>query len=360
MLPPAAPIPDETLTAWNRELYWWWDLYNWQYLREALRRPVILLSDSRAQLGSWDLARRAISLARDHLARDPWAAVMETLRHEMAHQYADEVLRAGSERPHADAFRHACERLRVRVEEGLDPGGAAAATDPGRGVRNTILKLLSLATSPNEHEAQAAVKKARQLLLKYNIDQAELHPESPYAIRQVGEVRARHAAYESELAAILNDFFFVQIIWANGYDPRTLCRGRVLELYGTRFNLDMAEYVHRYVTGLLPALWEDYRAPRDLPRRGHRLSYYSGVLRGLHDKLRQQDRYFRTERALVWAGDPRLTEFFRHHHPHIAYQSHTRARVSATYLDGMRQGKEIVIHRPISTTGRHPRGMLPS
>ena len=142
---------------WGVELLSWWRYYNELYLDSALREPVFRLSRGIVALGSYDPATRTLSISEEHVSRQSWLAVMETLRHEMAHQYAHEVLGAGDERPHGEGFRRACARLRVdaRASGAGDEVSAPAAPTPGRhgAIVERISKLLSLSSSPNEHEA---------------------------------------------------------------------------------------------------------------------------------------------------------------------------------------------------------------
>ena len=97
---------------WIRKLYAWWRHYNEEYLNGILRSPRIELGGGEQILGSWDGTRRILRIAVAHIEVDPWLYVMETLRHEMAHQYVAEVLEMEAEAPHGEAFRRACEKLR--------------------------------------------------------------------------------------------------------------------------------------------------------------------------------------------------------------------------------------------------------
>src|SRR5690606_32121113 len=157
----------ERVVEWTRALALWWAYYNSEYVDEALVEPSFRLVDGMADLGRWDRDRREIRIALQHLRDDPWQEVMATLRHEMAHQFADEVLRATAEPPHGPAFREACRRLRVEpsaTARGPD-GAAAAANDEAARLTRLVSKLLALGASPNENEAAAAMRKARELML---------------------------------------------------------------------------------------------------------------------------------------------------------------------------------------------------
>ena len=348
--------------AWVDALYRWWAHYAREYLRGALRRPLIDLGDGRQRLGEWDAALRRIRISRQHLAEDPWNDVLDTLRHEMAHQFTFEVLGAGDEPPHGPAFREACKRLRcdprAAVPRGDVAAGAAGAAEAGAArVTRVVRKLLSLGDSPNENEAQAAVNKAQRLLLEHNIDLVDHDARRGFERRQLGEVKGRHPAWELWLAMILNEYFFVEVLWSRSYDANRNLEGTVLEVYGTPTNLDMADYVHGFLQQLLPRLWSDYRRRRRLRDNRERMRYFAGVLQGFHGQLgRQRDELAAAgtgaagdaSRALVWRGDPKLHAYYRYHNPRIQTRQTGGVAASEAFHHGVEEGRRVQLRRPVS------------
>ncbi|MFH1570889.1 MAG: DUF2786 domain-containing protein [Gemmatimonadota bacterium] len=352
----AGHIRAELLEAWNRKLYAWWSFYNDEFLGGALRPPLIELSQADERLGQWDPQQRRLAISARHVEADPWPSVMDTLRHEMAHQYAGEVLRAAGESPHDGAFRQACERLRCVPRARVQPGADAAEDER---LLRVLKKVLSLTDSPNEHEAQAAVSKARRLLLEYNLDLVELDRERQFEARTLGPVKGRRASWELWLAMILNQYFFVEVLWARAYDARRDRDGSVPRVYGTAANLDMAAYVYDYLCGLLPRLWTTYRRQAGLPGNGERLRYWAGVVQGFHAKLgEQENRLAHGTRALVWKGDARLRAFYRYHNPRVETRSTSGVRASAAYRAGVDEGRRVSIRRPVSQSAGRCGGLL--
>src|SRR5688500_15990958 len=94
-----------------RELAAEWYRINRTYFRDALRVPLLELGDAEGLLGAWKRQGRVLSLSRALVTEQPWAAVVEVLKHEMAHQYVDEVLRATGQTAHGPAFQEVCRRL---------------------------------------------------------------------------------------------------------------------------------------------------------------------------------------------------------------------------------------------------------
>ena len=343
-----AGVETDLHRSWIRKLYSWWRHYNEEYLGGVLRLPLIELGGAGEVLGSWDGSRRLLRIAASHIAADPWLRVMETLRHEMAHQYAGEVLQATDEAPHGEAFRRACAVLRCT------PAARASSEDEhSRGESDRLLqrlqKVLSLTDSPNEHEAETAVQKARRLLLKYNIDVVELDQQRSFGHRCLGSIKGRRASYELWLAAILQEFFFVETLWVPTYRAQEDKTGTVLEIYGTSANLDMAEYVYAYLCGLLQRLWLEYKTRQELPGNRERQRYWAGVLEGFHHKLREQEQAIASERALVWRGDGQLAAYYRHINPRVHTRYGSGVAESAAYRDGLEEGRRVQIHRPVET-----------
>jgi hypothetical protein len=346
----------ELHTTWNRKLYIWYQYYNDQYTAGVLKTPLLAIDRSTIRFGQWNSSRRTISIAISHIERDSWLAVMDTLRHEMAHQYVDEVLfEAGGQRPHGPAFRKACERLRCSAAASALPGDADVAEDHTPTQDDRVLvrlkKVLSLASSPNEHEAEAAVKKARRLLLQYNIDVVELDRRRAYSSRTLGPVKARRASWELWLAMILNEFFFVEVLWGLSYDADRDRDGTVLQIFGTDANLDMSEYVYDYFSNLLGALWVSYRASEGLPDNRERQRYFAGVTQGFYGKLQEQERSLGQETALVWKGDTQLRDYYRYVNPQVHTRTCSGVSASAAFKDGLVEGRRLTIRQPLETGG---------
>ena len=357
--------PSELSRAWTLALLQAWRHCNWIYLRRALREPQIRLSPDVARLGTWHGPSRTLSISERHIRRDPWHAVLDTLRHEMAHQYASEVLHSDDESPHGEAFRRACQLL--RTEPRATATGATAAPDPGDGgadeagrgrILELVRKVLAMAQSPNAHEAQTAARMARTLLLKHNLSEVELGQERSYQVRQLGPTKTRFFAHERILASILHEYFFVQVIWQLSFDPASGRRGAVLEVYGTRENVAMADYVHQSLLQQLESLWQDYKRARGVRGERERLRYFAGVLRGFEKKLAEQEKTVQQETALVWVGDRKLDEFFRWRNPRVRMTWSSGPRDTAAYRDGVQAGRSVTIRKPLERGGSGLGGYL--
>ncbi len=344
--------------AWLRRLREDWEGFNYLYAGKRLRPPLFRIGDARVRLGEWDRESRTITISESHILAHSWFSVLSTLRHEMAHQYVDEVMRRWREGPHGEAFAAACRVLRVEPGACAEPGslepieGSAAREDV---IVSRVKKLLALAGSPNEHEAASAMRTANRLMLEYNVDLVKLDTARGYETRVVGTVSPRRGGHEHALALILQEHFFVQTIWVPGYDARRDVSGRVLQLVGTPANLKIAEYVYHYVDNLLEPSWREHL--RANPEgRGTRAQYLAGLLAGLRAKLDEQRDGLRRESALVWSGDPGLAEYFRHVHPRVRHGSGRGVQLTERYAAGLGDGREIQIRGGIEAGPASARG----
>lgn len=355
---PTDPLQAELRLSWTRKLVVWWQHYNTLYLKDAMQLPVIRLGEGLSTLGHWQRERRTLTISDVHLQRDAWLAVMDTLRHEMAHQYVDEVLQIHHEDPHGASFRSACEKLRCSPQARAHKDDLDVAVTEDDRILRLLQKVLSLANSPNENEAQAAMQKAHQLLMKYNIDLVALDQKRRFEMRCLGEVKGRHTSAELWLGSLLGRFFFVEVLWVQSYEVHRDQSGTVMQVYGTPENLDMAAYVYDYLTRVLNDLWQAYRVERKVKNNRQRQQYFAGVLAGFYQKLDSQKQSLAETQALIWKGDAQLQAYFRYVNPQIQTRQGGGGRATEAYEAGVQDGKNVVIHRPVESAGGGVRGVL--
>ncbi len=312
-----------------------------------LRRPVLGLSDTAGRLGTWSREHRTLEIDRSLLFGHGWGTVLEVLKHEMAHQFVDEVLGHWDEPAHGPAFREVC---RTR---GIDPRAAGIPTSPRSErelrVLERVAKLLALATSPDEHEAQAAALAAQRLMLKYNVALDAEGAARRYAFRHLGEPTGRVSEAERLLAAILAEHYFVEAIWVPVWRSREGKRGTVLEVCGTEENLELAAYTHGFLRHTATALWREHQRARGTARNEGRRQFLAGVMAGFRDRLERQQRAHRAE-GLVWVGDAGLDSFFRGRHPRIRWTRHLGSQHTEAFARGREEGRKIVVHRGVTGT----------
>ncbi len=329
---------------------------NVTFFGSQLRRPALELSDSTQRLGRWVRFPRTLELSRSLLTERGWGTVLEVLKHEMAHQFVDEVLERTDETAHGPAFQDVCAARGIDPRASGVPDSAPSPTETRALER--VAKLLALAESPNEHEAHAATLAAQKLMLKYNIDQVTMGRPRGYAFRHLGRPTGRVGEASRILATLLDDHFFVEAIWVPVWRPLEGKRGTVLEVCGTPENLELAEYTYSFLTHTAEQLWQEHQRRQGTRRNQGRRQFLAGVMAGFREQLNQQQQRHR-QTGLVYVGDPQLSGFFRQRHPRVRWTRHGGSQRTREFAEGQAAGRRIVLHRGMSNGPSRQRPLLP-
>lgn len=348
-----APLTAALEAALLRELAEAWALVNATYFRRRLRPPLLELSTSTTHLGRWTPTTRTLEIARRLVLEHPWGAVLEVLKHEIAHQYVSEVLGELDTSPHGPAFRETCARLGI---DAAATGVPSAAGDGESKVAARIAKLLALAESPNRHEAEAAMAAAQRLLLTHQIDLAGAKARLGYTFRHLGAPTGRTSEHERLLSLLLARHFFVEAIWVPVYLPRLGRRASVLEVCGTPENVAIAEYVHGFLLTTSERLWEDEKRRLGTRANRDRRRFLAGVMAGMDDKLARGAKKSASE-GLVWVGDADLSGFFRARHRYVRHVRYAGEARTEAFARGREAGRQIVIHKGVGGAAES-RGLL--
>jgi len=335
--------------AWLQKLRSEWQIVNKQCFAGRLTPPVLCIDRGEVRFGRWERVGRILGISEQHIWNQPWDEVLGTLKHEMAHQYAAEVLGALDEVAHGPSFAQACKLA------GVSPRAAHVAGTQANSEADRVLakvrKLLALAASPNAHEAEVAMAAANTLLLKYNLELGNA-PETPgYGYRRIGRSAAALPVEWKLIASILSSYFFVECIWVSAYNARRDRQERVLELIGSATNLELAAYAHDFLHGACDALWQQAsREMRDFGRQRRR-EFLAGVLLGFSQKLKQE-RTAHAARGLVWLGDPDLKRYYRQRHPQTRSLNGGGVRHGKAHEAGLEAGRSLRIHRGVHEQGK--------
>jgi hypothetical protein len=371
--PPRSGAPDPTTGALSaaleaallRELRAVYEWENDARFGGRLRTPLIVLSSAQSRLGRWDPDRRVLELSTPLVIERPWPEVVSVLTHEMAHQFVDEVLEVRDETAHGATFRRVCAERGIdaraagevaQAPRGGAPGPGMTAPEPNRTL-DRIRKLLALAGSPNAHEAEAAMRKAHELMLRHNVAETEARSaeagagadvRATFVVRHLGDPSRRRTRVEDDIVGLLTEHFFVQAIRIPVYLPLEARRGWVFEILGTEANVAMAAHVFSFLLATAERLWLAARREGVVRSGRERLSFQSGVVRGFREKLREQRTALRGT-GLVWRGDAALDAFYRRRHPRVERRK-TRLRFGEAHEAGRAAGRRVTLHRPLEGT----------
>jgi len=324
-------------------------------VRNAIRQPFFRLYDYKTRLGSWYCVKNEIGISRSLVLNHSWDAVVEVLAHEIAHQLADMVFSAFGEPPHGPSFHKACLMLRANPKaSGSFPALDDRVTDKSAHTEDKILvrvkKLMALAESCNRHEAEAAMAKAHKLIGKYNVELIERHTSRDYHSIFVGQPALRHFREEYKLCRLLLDYYFVNGIWVPAFVLEKGKMGRVMEISGTRENLQIASYVYDFVKNYINGRWRIYNQKKKL-NRYRKTDFAVGVIEGFRAKLDQQAKVKNPTESLALQkiDDPLLKAYYHNRYPRIQNFSRKTPNTDAKVQnDGVRIGNKMVISKGIS------------
>jgi hypothetical protein len=318
---------------------------NYGLFSDKLEAPALRLSESSAELGLWEAEPPTIHLSRLLVLEQPWGSVVEVLKHEMAHQFVSEVLGVAEPRAHGPVFQKVCQ------ERGID-GAASGLRAPTQAADSSVLgkirHLLALAESSEQHEAEAAAAAAQRLMLKHNLREVSQAQPQQYCFIQLGEATGRVAESQRTLASILRDFFFVEVIWVGVYRPLEGKHGSVIEVCGTRANVELAQYVHSFLNHSAQRLWREHKRRAGIRGDRDRRAFEAGVMAGFHKKLKSE-RQRSHEQGLVWQGDAELNSYFRKRFPRIRNVQYGTSSGTGAHAAGRAAGQGLVLHRGVTS-----------
>jgi len=327
--------------------------------RNMLAKPLFSLRDMKGRWGYWSAEKNEICLSRNLVLNHSWHTVREILLHEMAHQFSEQILCAGNEPPHGPKFQKACHLLRANPKASgnyrpLDKGGPNDLPTPEDKILVRVKKLMALAQSRNQHEADAAMTKAHELISKYNVDLLSRDNNRRFFSIFVGSPALRHFREEYRLSSLLQEYYFVHGIWVPAYVIEKGKMGRVLEISGTAQNVRIANYVHDFIKHFIDSQWDEYNKGKGL-NRYRKTDFAVGIMEGFRSKLRQQtktNRKISNRYDLIKLRDPLLQRHIEYRYPHTAGIRGSALRNDKNVVkDGIEVGKELIIYRGISKKG---------
>lgn len=329
----------------HRELFYClkaqFQTWNERKFAGQLAWPVFRFHQSKSTLGSWNGARREMSFSWSLLLQGSLWRIDWVLRHEMAHQAAQELFHA-AEPAHGPEFRRACAMLEIDHSASLQPQEPTP-------LAQRIQKLLALARSDNPYEAELALAKAQELALQH----FSWKPESvsPFVTKLLYECGRRSALVQA-LAALLHEHFGVFCLWITSQRFLDGGSAHVLEISGMPQDVEVAEFVWVFLSREVERLWRAYRLAHP---RADRRSYRLGLLAGFRQRLENErlSNKSQAQAALVPLRNAALASFVKAHHGGLTHGRGLTYGNNADFQAGSREGRAIEL-RPRLAQGKAP------
>ena len=214
--------------------------------------------------------------------------------------------------------------------------------------KETISKLLALATSPNENEAKAALLKAQELMAKHKISEAEVRGIKFKEEEKVVTVTLDHITFTgkrdpwiSELTSIIAENYSCET-WQSFYNGR---QTRWAHFMGLESDVNVAasafEYAVNYIRGKYDDFKVEYKGSGAKMIRAQYNSYCYGFLKGMKEAYEQQKAEQCT--ALVLVVPEAVQKEFKHIQNGFSrrsfYNSYGAAPSSNSYNKGRQDGR---------------------
>ena len=203
----------------------------------------------------------------------------DTLRHELAH-YLTFIEKGAKVPAHGVEFHEVCKRFGW----GKDVSQATLTTELSQEnkqekIFQKVQKLLSLANSHHTEEAQAAMLKANELLIKYNLEALPRFAKSDQSMHLLRLFQVKRSSPKLQAIASILRHFLVYPVFNHG-------RVKVyLEIFGEKINVQIAEYIGHFLDKELEKLWE--KAPH-LKGMRSKNSFFRGIAEGYKEKVQMQ------------------------------------------------------------------------
>lgn len=271
------------------------------------------------------------------------------IKHEVAH-YITFINYGRYPQPHGPEFKAFCQRMGWGEEVSKSTVQIndleANSPDQEHHILRKIQKLMALGSSSNSHEAELAILKSQELLLKHNIENinVHVHDDEMIFLKRVLKEK-RKTAKLSSIASILSTFFVSPVF--SRQEEFTY-----LEIVGTHLNIQIADYVACYLDHHLEALWDETRKNHiGLKGKVAKNSFFIGIAQGYCSKINIQKKSFShsVSQALMILSN-KLTEAKKMVYPRLhTTKSHAKYCPTSSQL-GQKAGTELVIKPAVSST----------
>lgn len=207
-------------------------------------------------------------------------------------------------------------------------------------VVDLIQKLLALSKSPNENEAAAAMSKAQELLIKYNLDIASVQmvSDSQGKADEIGMINeiVDFEHFESWQSRLLNAIAI-----------RNFCRviqisRSEFHILGRKTNVRSVETMYNWIEPQIIRLIRQSGY-----KRGDKTSYAYGIITTIGRQLDQSKERYQatnpTSRALIVNVQTEINSFFTQCYPHTTKVGRSTIH-AGSYTAGMNDGSRVSVY----------------
>lgn len=315
----------------------------------------IVIYNNKSMLGYFDSSFYELGI-HECLMHSSHTQLQDILRHELAH-YLTFIVHGAAIQPHGAEFKAFCEKMGwgeevFRASTCLEDNEKVISTEESAIFRK-IQKLMALATSSNENEAEQAIIKSQQLLLKHHIESKYLGNEEEEKIFLKRIMKQKKDNAKMRAIANILETFFVNIVYnrADGFV--------YLEVLGSLTNIEIAEYVAGYLHHEMDKLWNLAKFSNDLKGKVAKNSFFLGLAKGYCNKIEALKREYNndTTNALILI-EKKLSDAKMMVYPRLSMIKSRRNYCPESSALGEQAGKKLNIHPAIHKSSNSSPFML--
>ena len=309
--------------------------------REEYSYPIkIVIFNDKSTLGYFDPNFHELGFHERLMHASP-EVLKNVIRHELAH-YITFINHKMIDQPHGTEFKKFCILMgwgkEVYAATGCIDGDPTLLPPEENPMLRKVQKLMALATSHNKHEAEQAMIKSQQLLLKHNIDLESIQEDEKIYLKRILK-RPKKDGKMYSIAHILQTFF-VNIIFNRNHTFTWL------EIVGKATNVEIAEYVANILESKLDLLWKETRKQQPfLKGLVAKNSFFLGVAKGYCDKINSlKTQYDHTTSNALLVIEKQLEVAKEMIYQHLSKSYSSRRQCEQSSMLGQEAGRALNIN----------------
>jgi len=290
---------------------------------------------NRFQIG---LNKSLIYQAKDNLLRD-------IIRHELAH-YITFLFYGADVKAHGAEFKHICDLYKwpehiKKASMDFELSNLEKASFHSEKVLNKVKNLLKLAQSSNQHESELATVKANELLIKHNLEVANIQENNEFYVHRLLS-RKRKDSKITCIYDILKHFMVKPII---SYGKEEVC----IEVTGKKLNVELAQYISSFLDAELERLWKIHKFEHGLKGLKAKNSFLQGVAHGYNQKM-NTIKYSETDKSALIKIHTELDLTIDKIYRRLSSSRSSSSRDEGSYNLGSMAGKNLNINKGVKST----------
>lgn len=282
--------------------------------------------------------------------------VQDVIRHELAH-YITFIQYGKTATPHSYEFKDICQRMGWGKEVYEANQNIEIIKENFLSEKSCIFrkvqKLLALASSKNVHEAELAMMKSREILLKHNIESSFIQAidEEKIFLKRIMKQKRLNARMKA-IGRILQTFF-VNVVYVRSKEYIHL------EILGSAAHIEIAEYVAGVLEHELDVLWNQARKQSQLKGALAKNSFFFGLAKGYCDKVEAlKNEYSEKVAHSLIVLEQKLIHAKEMIYPRLCATKSNRSYSLQASLLGEHMGKQLTIHSSLTRDPKNFKGPL--